>query len=142
VVRYLLDTSVVSELPKPRANRVVVQFAERIDLSETFLSAITVGELRRGTFLLPQGKRRSTLEDWIDGLVDRFTDNILPVTMETCEVWAELSASAQQRGRTISMADGLIAATAIQHGMRVVTRNVKDFEPTGVLIVNPWESGA
>jgi toxin FitB len=140
VVKYLLDTSVVSELPRPKANRVVVQFADRLNLPETFLSAITVGELRRGTFLLPRSRRRSTLEAWIAGLVERFADNILPVTMETCEIWAEVSATAQQRGRTISMADGLVAATAIQHGMHVVTRNVKDFEPTGVLIVNPWES--
>jgi predicted nucleic acid-binding protein len=136
----LLDTSVVSELPKPRANADVVRFADQLDLSDTFLSVVTIGELRRGMFLLDEGRKRTTLSHWIDGLVIQFSGNIVPVDMETCDVWAEISARSQQRGRTIPMADGLIAATALQHDMHVVTRNVKDFEPTGVLIVNPWKT--
>jgi predicted nucleic acid-binding protein len=127
-------------LPKPNPNVDVVRFADQLDLRETFLSVVTIGELRRGAYLLDEGRRRSTLSQWIDGIVIQFSENILPIDMETCDVWAKISAKAQKQGRTISMADGLIAATAIQHGMHVVTPNVKNFEPTGVVIVNPWET--
>jgi predicted nucleic acid-binding protein len=119
VVNYLLDTSVVSELPKPNPNVDVVRFADQLDLRETFLSVVTIGELRRGAYLLDEGRRRSTLSQWIDGIVIQFSENIFPIDMETCDVWAKISAKAQKQGRTISMADGLIAATAIQHGMHV-----------------------
>jgi len=137
-VRYLFDTCVVSELPKPNANADVLRFADQLDVRDSFLSVVTIGELRRGVYLLPEGRRRSDLNQWIDGLVVQFSGNILAVDMDTSDIWAQISAKAQRRGRTIAMADGLIAATALQHGMQVVTRNVKDFEPTGVPIVNPW----
>lgn len=69
-----------------------------------------------------------------------FESRIVPVDADTARLWGEISGSLRRQGRQLAFVDGLIAATAIQHGMHVVTRNVKDFEPTGALIVNPWES--
>lgn len=69
-----------------------------------------------------------------------FESRIVPLDVDTARIWGEISGDLRRRGIQLAFVDGLIAATAIQHGMHVVTRNVKDFEPTGVMIVNPWEN--
>jgi predicted nucleic acid-binding protein len=105
-----------------------------------YLSAITVGELHKGVNLLPPGKRRTQLEDWFDNdLIPRFSDRILPVTPAIGRLWGSLAAGRQLAGRPLAMADGLIAATALEHHLTVVTRNVKDFAGLGVTLLNPWD---
>ncbi len=136
---YLLDTNVPSEIIRQRAN-VKVDFWVRSQDDETlFLSAITIGELRKGLAIQPEGKRRDPIEEWLEAdLIPAFTDRILPVTRAIAERWGVLSGMRQMRGRPLVMAYGLIAATALEHDLIVVTRNVRDFEDLGLKIVNPW----
>ena len=105
-----------------------------------FLSVVTLGELRKGIVLLPFGKRRSALEEWFHhDLIPRFHDRILPVTQMIADRWGTLSGDCQLKGTPLNTADGLIAATALQHGLTLVTRNVKDFTDLGLAILNPWD---
>ena len=99
---------------------------------------VSLGEIAKGVALLDAGARQRELLTWLNGLESHFADRLLPVDSETARVWGELSARAQRQGRTVHVADGLIAATALRHGLHVMTRNVSDFEPTGALLINPW----
>ena len=135
---YLLDTCVVSELSRPRPDPGVVAWMSEADVASVHLSAITIGELRRGTLRLPAGKRRTSLSDWGDRLRRSFAGRVLPIDEPVALRWAEIAARAEQSGRPGSFADGLIAATALSRGLTLVTRNVRDFGPFGVSLLNPW----
>ena len=118
-----------------------MEFLERIGKESIYLSVLTLGEIRKGVASLPAGKRRRLLEEWIeDTLRPWFANRILPVTEEIVERWGLLGAEAKRRGAVLAVVDGLIAATALEHDLTVLTRNVSDFSGTGVTIVNPWES--
>ena len=108
------------------------------DVASLHLSAITIGEVRRGTLRLPAGKRRTSLSNWSDRLRRSFSGRVLPVDESVALRWAEIAAHAEQSGRPGSFADGLIAATALDRGLTLVTRNVTDFEPFGVSLMDPW----
>jgi toxin FitB len=104
------------------------------------LSIVTVGELRKGLSLLPQGKRRRQLEEWLEHfLLPFFANRVLPATEPIGSRWGMLSAERQLRGTPLNMADGLIAATALEHDLTLVTRNVRDFANLGLVVVNPWD---
>ena len=135
---YLLDTCVVSELSRPGPNPGVVVWMSEADVASLHLSAITIGEVRRGTLRLPAGKRRTSLSDWSERLRRSFSARVLPIDESVALRWAEIAARAEQSGRPGSFADGLIAATALDRGLTLVTRNVTDFEPFGVSLLNPW----
>jgi len=135
---YLLDTCVVSELSRPRPNQGVVVWMSEADVASLHLSAITIGEVRRGALRLPAGKRRTSLSDWSERLRRSFSGRVLPIDESVALRWAEVAARAEQSGRPGSFADGLIAATALDRGLTLVTRNVTDFEPFGVSLLNPW----
>jgi predicted nucleic acid-binding protein len=137
-VRVLLDTCAVSELSRPEASPQLQAYLEGLNPRDAFLSVITIGELVRGIALLPKGRKRQRYESFLQELERTHGHHVLPIDLETARVWGELGATARSSGRTLSAPDGLIAATAIRHGLRVVTRNVKDFEGTGASIVNPW----
>ena len=102
------------------------------------LSVITIGELRRGALRLPAGKRRTSLSDWSERLRRSFSGRVLPIDEPAALRWAEIAARAEHSGRPGSFADGLIAATALEHGLTLVTRHVTDFEPFGVSLLNLW----
>ena len=102
---------------------------------------MTIAEIRRGIELLPAGKRRIELEEWQSELHRSFADRLLPVTKTVGERWAVLSAATQRRGTPLAIMDGLLAATALEHHLTVVTRNTKDFAGLGVEVLNPWEEG-
>ncbi len=104
------------------------------------MSVVTLGELIRGVSRLRAGKKKSLLRGWILTLEHEYGERILPVDADTARIWGELTAAAQECGRTIGAADGLIAATGIRHGLHVMTRNVGDFSETGAMVINPWES--
>ena len=137
-MKALLDTCVLSELQKPAGSPAVQSFITLSPADSLYLSVITIGEITKGVALLPDGDRKRLLRAWLIGLSSDFEDRILPLDQDTAEIWGELSASGQQRGRSIPVADGLIAATAIRHGLHVATRNTSHFEATGAMIVNPW----
>jgi predicted nucleic acid-binding protein len=138
---FLVDTNVPSELTKPIPDVRVRDWVDAQDDASLYLSVITVGELRRGFTLLPPGKRRTQLEQWFDQyLLPLFADRILPVTQRVGDRWGVLGGDCQLRGSLLKTADGLIAATALEHDLTVVTRNVRDFAGLGVTVLNPWEA--
>ena len=99
-----------------------------------------MGEIRLGIEDLSIGKRRSALEHWLDeGVPAWFQTHLLPVTKSIADRWGQLTIQAKRKGFVISMADGLIAASAMEHGLTLITRNVKDFSAIDVPIVNPWD---
>ena len=138
-MRVLLDTCVISEIRRPEARPAVRDALARLPEDDTYLSAITLGELASGVARLVEGRRRRELAAWLDGLETTYAERILPVDAEVARLWGELDANARRIGRPVGVQDGLIAATARRHGLHVMTRNVDDFSPTGTLVVNPWE---
>ena len=138
-MKYLLDTCVISELVKKRPSRRVMDWVSSREESTLFLSVITLGEIRRGVEKLPEGKKKRSLEAWIDtGLKRRFTGRLLPINDEMAEHWGVLAAAAEARGRKLPVLDGLLAASARVASLTFVTRDVGVLEQTGVDIMDPW----
>ena len=137
-MRVMLDTCVLSELRKPDCNDNVRTSIEEIEDECLFVSVISIGEITKGINLLEESHRKRKLNRWLQAIESNYSDRILLIDLETVRIWGELTAKAQKSGDTIAAADGLIAATAIRSGLHVMTRNVGDFQPTGVLITNPW----
>ncbi len=136
--KYLLDTNVISELGKQEPNQSLVSFVSSLD--RAWLSTITIHEIEYGLNLLPEGNRRSQLEESIVTLMSQYAAFIIPVNHEEAEAAAVLRATARKAGKTAHLADSLIAGTAKVHGLTVVTRNIKDFEILEVDVENPWSS--
>jgi predicted nucleic acid-binding protein len=137
-VKTLLDTCFVSELNRRSCDSGVRKAYEDLRDEEIFLSVITAGEIIKGIRRLPESRKRDDLSAWLRGLDRRYERRILPVDRDTVEVWGDISAAAERGGSILPPADGLIAATAIQHGLRIYTRNVADFSVTGARVTNPW----
>jgi toxin FitB len=142
VSRFLLDTNVPSEFSKPQPNPYVLQWLGAVNELQTFLSVVSLGEMRKGCELLePGSNRRMSLERWLDQDVQQWlADRILPINEAIAERWGKLEAKRQRLGRPLNTADGQIAATAIEHNLIVVTRNVQDFEHLEVEVFSPWRS--
>jgi predicted nucleic acid-binding protein len=138
---FLLDTNVPSELVRPQPEPRVKTWVAAQDLDALFISSVSFGELRKGIILRSPGKRREDLEAWIEtDLLILFSERILPVTRSIAERWGVLDGHRQLAGRPLNVPDGQIAATALEHDLTVVTRNVKDFAGLGVTIFNPWDT--
>jgi toxin FitB len=135
---FLLDTNVISELRRPhRADRNVVAWASALPESSFFISAISILEVERGTLLIARkdAKQGGALRAWIDHQIfARFDGRVLPVDTAVAQRCARLHVPETRAER-----DALIAATALVHGLTLATRNIVDFEPTGVALINPWE---
>ena len=137
---FLLDTNIISELvnPKPEAN--VTEWVENTDESLLYLSVFTLGEIRRGIAALPQSRRRATLEAWLDkDLRARFEGRILVIDQEVADRWGLLTAAARNSGIVLPVIDGLLAATALEHNLTLVTRDTGQIPSMGVAVFNPWE---
>ena len=137
-MRVLLDTCILAELHRPKADPAVRRAVETLPDDTIFLSVITLGEITKGIEILQESRRKQDLSAWLTGLDRYFADRILPVDRETSGIWGEITARAQKQGTQIPAADGLIAATALQNGLHVMTRNTRDFIATGVLLFDPW----
>ena len=136
---FLLDTNIPSEFRNPRPEPRVVQWVDSVAEDSVFISVVTLGEIRKGCELLDFGKRRKELEQWLEVEVrEWFAGRILPVTDAIAERWGRLEAQRQRLGLPLNTADGQIAATALEHGLTLVTRNVNDFRDLGVVVFNPW----
>jgi predicted nucleic acid-binding protein len=138
---FLLDTDCISEVVRAKPEPRVLDWIGAANESLLFLSVLTLGEIRKGVAAVPQGKRRTHLETWLElDLQARFAGRILPIDALIADRWGLLSAEAKQKGRPVSAIDGLLAATALQYNLTIVSRDVDDFEPTHVPVLNPWES--
>lgn len=133
---YLLDTNVLCELARVRPSDKVLDWFQRTPDTALHLSVLSLGEVRRGVERLAAGPRRERLRVWLErDLPARFAERLLPVTAEVADRWGRLLAEA---GRPAPAVDSLLAATALYHDLRLVTRNERDFRFPGLVVVNPW----
>jgi predicted nucleic acid-binding protein len=136
-VKVLVDTNVLSEARRPDGHPAVRAALAAVADEDLFLSAITVGEIAHGVARLPAGKRRDELAAWFALTERHFADRVQPVDAAVARRWGEVTAAVARDGRVLHAADGLIAATALHHGLKVLTGNSDDFDATGVVVVNP-----
>jgi predicted nucleic acid-binding protein len=135
----LLDTNVVSEIMRPKPEPNVLSWIATQSIEQLYIASLTVAEIRRGLALLPEGARKQSLHSAFDRFVAQgFEDRILPFTQHTAEVYAPIYASRVKAGLGVGELDLLLAACAAENGTRIATRNVRDFEHTGVKLINPW----
>lgn len=137
---FLLDTNVPSEMTRPRPSPLIERWLDEVDDAQLFLSVISLAEILRGISRLPESNRRGQLQLWLDEtLRPWFKDRILPVSQPIAERLGLLAGERDSKGFSLPVADGLIAATALEHGLTLVTRNVKDFNGLGIPLLNPWQ---
>ena len=137
---WLLDTNVVSEWVKPRPDPNVVSWLAEVDEDRVFLSVVSFAEIRCGIELMPAGHRRRRLETWLtEDLAVRFEDRILSIDQRVAESWGVATARGTKTGLTLGSMDAFFAATAEVHGFTLVTRNLRDLQPVGISILDPWE---
>jgi len=136
---WLLDTNVVSEIRKPRAERRVLEFIERQPLDELFISSVSLAELRFGIESLDDAHKRAELMEWLSGRIrPMFAGRVLEVDEEIFLRWRLMLAAGRRTGHTFSQPDLIIAAVAAHYGHTVVTRDTSHFERAGVAVLNPW----
>jgi predicted nucleic acid-binding protein len=136
---FLLDTNVPSELTRPHPEPSVVQWLEEADDELLHISVVTLGEILKGITTLPESNRRRKLQKWLaETLRPWFKGRILPVSESVAERWGLIAGKCKLQGRPLKVEDGLIAATALEHGLTMVTRNVKHFQGLGVKVFDPW----
>jgi toxin FitB len=137
---YLLDTNVISELTKLQPEAKVVSWFQATGEELLYLSVLAIGEIRKGTNLLPRSNKRVLLESWLaNDLVLRFAGRIIEVNLDIAERWGLISAQAKIAGTPLAVIDGLMAATALHHNLTLVTRNTKDVQVAGINTLNPWQ---
>lgn len=133
---YLVDTNVLSELRRREPDAHVVRWLSDRPATTLYLSVLTLGELRKGVEGVPEGDRKRRLLDWLEvELPAYFAGRILSVDATVADRWGRLLA---QSGRPLPAIDSLLAATALSHGLTLVTRNLKDFRHPGLLVLDPW----
>jgi toxin FitB len=140
-VRWLLDTNVVSETGRTRPNRAVVTWFSRQPEDLVAVSAVTVAELREGAARHLDNQRGGEIAHWVEAIVMPWLgERTLPVTIDILVDWLDVDRKLSAKGMTRNPADLLIAATARVHGLVIVSRNVRDFAGTGVVVYDPWNS--
>ena len=139
-MNYLLDTCVISEFTKREPEPKVLHWLAEADETKLFLSVITLGEIRRGIERLPASPRKDQLSEWLnEELLLRFRDRVVMIDAAVMLLWGSLVAQLEESGRKMLAIDSLIAASALYHHLFLVTRNVADFAPAGVSLINPWD---
>jgi predicted nucleic acid-binding protein len=142
VTGLLLDTNVLSELRRPRPAPRVVAFLAAQPLERLYISAVTLSEIRFGIELVADAGRRAVLNDWLTHKVrPMFAQRVLPVTEDIMFKWRLLLEDGRKARHTFSQPDLIIAATALEHGLVVVSRDTRDYEKAGVPVLDPWTAG-
>ena len=136
---WLLDTNVLSELRRPKPNQNVVDFIAAKPLDLLFVSTVTLAEIRFGIERVAEPSRRARLNDWLTHRVrPMFEERVLPVSEDVMFKWRVLVEYGRKAGHTYSQPDLIIAATALHHGLTVISRDTSDFGKAGVPLLNPW----
>lgn len=141
----MLDTSVLSELMRPRPNQKVIDWIDTQNKPEIVISAITVAEILHGIARLPESKRKTVFIDIANNMFGHlFAGRVLPFDCSAAKLYAEIMALRERTGKAISMADAQIAAicqsaTPANTSPTLVTRNIKDFVNLGIILIDPWE---
>ena len=138
-MKYLLDTCVVSELVKPAPDQCVLYWLDNAHAEDLFLSALTIGELRKGIVKLPTSRKKEQLNTWLNNLLKEYSNRIFSVNTIVAESWGMIQGAAEKNGMPMSSIDGMIAATAYMHSLIIVTRNEKDFVASQMPVINPWK---
>ena len=138
-MNYLLDTCLLSEFMKPQGNRGVINWFKAQDDETLYISVLAIGEIRKGIKKLGATKRSDELRTWLDSVVFRFDSRILAFDISMANRWGDLIANLESKGRPMPVTDSLMAATALEHNLTIVTRNEDDFEPTGAKVLNLWQ---
>lgn len=137
---WLLDTNVLSELRRPKPQAKVVSFVAGQALESLYISTVTIAELRFGIELVDDATRRAELGDWLAHKVrPMFDQRILPVSEDVILKWRLLVENGRRTGHTYSQPDLFIAATALHHGLTVVSRDIVEFERARVPVLDPWK---
>jgi predicted nucleic acid-binding protein len=138
---WLLDTNVLSELRRPQPNAKVVAFVSREPLDLLYVSTVTLAEIRFGIELVSDVTRRAELNDWLTHTVrPTFDTRVLPISEDVMFKWRLLVEDGRKAGHTFSQPDLIIAATALHHGLTIVSRDTRDYERARVPILNPWRA--
>jgi len=133
---YLLDTNIISETVRRSPNKRVIEWLDRVPGEALFVSVLTLGEVRKGIEALTEKKRREKLRLWLEhDLPAWFEGRVLPVDLAVADRWGRLLAEV---GRPVPTIDSLLAATALHHELRLVTRNAVDFNYPGLEVINPF----
>jgi predicted nucleic acid-binding protein len=134
---YLLDTNVVSELRKPKRDERVALWFEQVDSRDLYLSVLVVGEIRQGIERLRRSRdddQASVFEAWLTALKEGYADRLLAISIGVAERWGQLNAV-----KPLPVIDGLLAATAVEHDLTLVTRDSRTLAASGARLLNPWE---
>lgn len=135
---YLIDTNVLSELRRREPNAQVVAWMQARPRQSLYLSVLSLGEIRKGIEGVADPAFRQTLTDWLEvELRHYFVGRLLDIDETVADRWGRVQAAS---GRSLPVIDGLLAATALQHDLSLVTRNTRDFEGLGVRLINPWQA--
>ena len=136
---WLLDTNILSELRRARPEPKVVAFISAQALDSLFVSAVTFAEIRFGIELIEDMHKRASLKDWLNlQLRPMFENRVLPVSEDIMFKWRLLVEEGRKSGHTFPQPDLIIAATALHHGLAIVSRDTGGFVKTGAMLVNPW----
>ena len=135
----LLYTCVISEPKQKHPSEKVLSWLAEQDESRLYLCALTVGEIKKGAARLESGAKKARLQNWLEELRNRFSGRILPITEQTFLVWGKMYGEFESSGIVRPAFDSLLEATAIEHDLIFVTRNVRNFHRSSVTILNPWE---
>jgi toxin FitB len=138
-LNYLLDTNVLSEGTRPEPDARVAAWLNARPSLALFVSIVSIAEIRKGILLLPEGRKRTKLQSWLESeLLPVFASRVIPLGEVEMNEWAALQADAEKNGHRLPVVDSLIAATARCHGLALATRNIHDFRNCGISVYNPW----
>lgn len=139
MTHFLIDTCVFAEYTNTRPHAAVTGWLDSLPYESTFISVLTIGEIEKGILRMAKSRRRRNLELFLEQLLERYAEHVLILDIPTIKRWALLSTDLQARGRPVPIIDSLLAATALECDLTLVTRNERDFADTGVKVLNIWK---